>query len=124
MTPELTDEPLSPEDARVLIGQDDAAVVDIRDDPDAFAEGHLTGAVHVPGGDTESLPDELPDDKALLVVCESGDRSAEVAAKFRDEGRQATSIEGGMESWVSSGLPVQPRSETDFEGPELKQPGT
>ena len=115
---------MSPEDARVLIGRDEADVIDIREDEETFAKGHLTGAVHVPGGDLESLPDDLSQDSTLLVVCESGERSAEVAAKFRDEGRSATSIEGGMDSWVSSGLPVQPRVEEEFEGPELKQPGT
>ncbi|HEX2128840.1 MAG TPA: rhodanese-like domain-containing protein [Solirubrobacterales bacterium] len=124
MAPETPEGPLSPEDARVLIGSGDADVVDIRDDADAFAEGHLTGAVHAPGGDSESLPDDLSDDKTLVFVCESGERSAEVAAKLRDEGRKATSVDGGMKSWKSSGMPVQPRDEVEFEGPDLKAPGT
>jgi rhodanese-related sulfurtransferase len=124
VTEELSDEPLSPNDARVLVGKDEAKVVDIREDEEAFAERHLAGAVHVPGGDAEALPDDLSDDKPMLLVCESGERSAELAAKWRDDGRQVTSIEGGMEAWVSSGMPVQPDSRTEFQGPNLKPPGT
>ena len=124
MSAEQSDEPLDPEDARVLIGRGEANVIDIREDEDAFAEGHVTGAVHVPGGESDSMPDDLSDDKVLVFVCESGERSAEVADRYREEGRRVTSIDGGMKAWVSDGMPVQPRAEAEFEGPELKHPGS
>ncbi len=121
--PEVADEPLSPDDARVLIGRGEVDVIDIREDQDVFAEGHVVGAAHVPGGDRDSLPDDLSQDRPLVVVCESGERSAEVAEKLREERESVTSIEGGMEAWVGTGHPVQPDARTEFEGPTLKQPG-
>ena len=124
MTSEQTDEPLSPEDARVLIGKEGAKVIDIREDEDAFAEGHLAGAAHVPGGDREALPDDLSQDQTLVLVCESGERSAELAAEWREDGRSVTSLEGGMEAWKGSGMPIQPNPGSEFEGPELRPPGT
>ena len=124
MTAELSDEPLSPDDARTLIGKDEADVIDIREDEDAFAEAHLAGAAHVPGGDSEALPDDLSEDKTIVLVCESGERSAELAAKWREDGRSATSIQGGMRAWKSSGMPVQPHPGSEFEGPNLRPPGT
>jgi rhodanese-related sulfurtransferase len=123
VTDEPTDEPLSPDDARVMIGSDDADVVDIRDDEDAFAEGHLAGAVHIPGGDSP-LPDDFSEDKTIVLVCEDGEQSAELASTWREDGRRATSIEGGMKAWRNSGMPVQPGSRAEFEGPDLRPPGT
>ena len=124
MTSEEKDGPLSPDDARVLVGSGEAQVIDIRDDADAFAESHLAGAVHVPGGDPESLPDDVADDKVLLLVCEAGERSSELAEKWQGEGRRVAYVEGGMEAWASSGMPMQPREEAEFQGPTLKPPGT
>jgi rhodanese-related sulfurtransferase len=123
-SPEVTDEPLSPEDARILIGRNEVDVIDIREDGDAFAEGHLAGATHVPGGNSDSLPADLSGERALIIVCESGEQSAEVAERFRKDGRDATSIDGGMDAWRGAGLPVQPTNEAEFQGPKLKTPGT
>jgi rhodanese-related sulfurtransferase len=124
MAPDKPDQPLSPEDARTMIGSGEAEVIDIREDEEAFAEGHLVGAAHVPGGDPDSLPDDLSEEKTLVVVCETGERSAEVAEQLRERREGVTSIEGGMKSWVSEGLPVQPDARTEFQGPKLKTPGT
>jgi rhodanese-related sulfurtransferase len=121
---EQTDQPLSPEDARVMIGSDDAQVVDIRDDEDAFADGHVAGAVHIPGGDSQPLPDDFSEDKTIVLVCEDGKQSAELASSWREDGRTVTSVEGGMNAWRNSGMPVQPGSRAEFEGPDLRPPGT
>ena len=124
MPSEETEGPLSPDDARLLVGNAEAQVIDIREDADAFAEGHLAGAVHVPGGDPEALPDDISEDKVLLLVCEAGERSADLAEKWQDEGRRVAYVQGGMEAWASSGMPTQPRDEAEFDGPDLRPPGT
>ena len=121
---EIGDEPVSPKDARLLIARNEADVIDIRSDEEAFGHEHVPGARRMDGGDEEALKAELPEDGQVLLVCESGERSAELAATLRDEGRSVGSIEGGLESWKSAGLPVQPGSDKEFEGPSGKLPGT
>lgn len=119
---EVTDEPLEAKEAHLRVGRDEVDVIDVRD-LEAFADGHIPGARHLAEDEVESLKDQLPDDKPALLVCESGERSAELAAKLRDEGQNATSIDGGMESWTSDKLPVQPASDFEFEGPGNQPPG-
>lgn len=123
-SPEIGDEPLSPDDARILIARNEADVIDIRGDEDAFSHEHVPGARRLDGDDEQALKDELPEEGDIVLVCESGERSAELAATLRDEGRNVVSIDGGLESWKSAGLPVQPNTDVEFPGPEFKPPGT
>jgi rhodanese-related sulfurtransferase len=58
----------------------------------------------------------------MVIVCADGERSAKLAARLREEGRDAASIDGGMEAWAKEGLPVQPRPDEEFEGPDYSKP--
>ena len=50
---------------------------------------------------------ELPADRALLVVCRTGARSAAVTSFLLRAGRQdVVNVAGGMEAWEAAGLPV------------------
>jgi rhodanese-related sulfurtransferase len=44
----------------------------------------------------------------VIVACEDGNRSAEVAEQIAADGREAVSLEGGMASWRSDDQPMQP----------------
>jgi rhodanese-related sulfurtransferase len=58
-----------------------------------------------------------------VVVGADGERSAMLAARLREEGKAAASIEGGMQAWRKEGLPVQPRPDEEFEGPDYTGAG-
>jgi rhodanese-related sulfurtransferase len=122
MTPEQLAESLSAEDARTLIASgEEATVVDIRPDEE-WDEGRIAGAEHHTEETViESLGD-LPADTPMVIVCADGERSAKLAARLREEGRDAASIDGGMEAWAKEGLPVQPRPDEEFEGPDYSKP--
>ena len=120
---DIGDEPVAPDDARVLIARDKADVIDIRGDEEAFADEHVPGSRRLDPADKEALSQELPEDRPVVLVCESGEESAELAATLREDGRTVVSIEGGMDSWKSAGLPVQPNTDEEFPGPEFKPPG-
>lgn len=109
-TKTLGGQTLSTEDARVAIAGGDCRVLDLRAEEE-FGEAHISGALNAP--DAEELPEELPHDEPVIVVCADGERSATLADDLREKGVEAASIEGGMDSWLSDGLPVQPS--IDFE---------
>jgi rhodanese-related sulfurtransferase len=116
MTTKL-DEILSPEDAREAAASD-GRTLDIRDD-DQWEEGRVPGALHVTEEEVLERLDDIPEDVTVVVVCEDGERSAKLAAKLRDAGRQAASIEGGMKAWKKDrNLPLEPRPDEEFEGPD------
>ncbi len=121
---DIGDEPVKPDDARVLIARNQADVIDIRGDEEAFASEHVPGSRHVASDDKETLNEQLPEDRPVVLVCESGEQSAELATTLRENGRTVVTIEGGIDSWKSAGLPVQPNTDEEFPGPEFKPPGT
>jgi rhodanese-related sulfurtransferase len=57
----------------------------------------------------------------VIVACEDGERSAEVAEQLRGQGYEAASIEGGLGAWSSEKLPLQPAEDQEYEGP--RRPG-
>jgi rhodanese-related sulfurtransferase len=114
-------ETISAEEARKLVaGPDSVKILDLRPQEE-FAEGHITGAENVDPGDLDSAVSGLSKHEPLIVVCADGERSGELAARLRDEGFDAAIIRGGMDSWTSDDLPIQPREEEEFEGP--RRPG-
>ena len=84
---------------------DDAFVLDVRE-PDEWAAGHIEGATLIPLGELAGRLDEVPTDREVVVVCRSGNRSAQgrdslLAAGYSD----VTSMAGGMNDWIAAGEP-------------------
>jgi glyoxylase-like metal-dependent hydrolase (beta-lactamase superfamily II)/rhodanese-related sulfurtransferase len=83
-------------------------LLDVRE-KDAFAEGHIPGARHLPRGQLElRVNSELPDPtQRILVVCEFGRVSTLAAATLRELGyTRAAALDGGIKAWRESGLPM------------------
>jgi rhodanese-related sulfurtransferase len=84
---------------------DGAFVLDVRE-PDEWAAGHIDGATLIPLGELEARAAELPDDTDIVVVCRSGNRSAQGRDILRDAGfDEVTSMAGGMSDWIAAGQP-------------------
>jgi rhodanese-related sulfurtransferase len=86
--------------------QSGSLILDVRQ-PDEWATGHIEGATLIPLGELQARSGELPRDRSIVVVCRSGNRSAQgrdilLAAGFT----QVTSLAGGMTDWIAAGLPV------------------
>src|SRR3954453_16873812 len=84
---------------------EDAVVLDVRED-DEWVHGHIEGATHVPMGDVPSRLEDLPEGDPLYVTCRSGGRSARVAARLNQNGRDAVNVGGGMGEWEAGGRPL------------------
>ncbi|MEZ5114832.1 MAG: rhodanese-like domain-containing protein [Candidatus Nanopelagicales bacterium] len=82
-----------------------ARIVDVRERYE-FDSGHVPGAVHIPMHTIPLRMDELPTDGDLYLICESGNRSWQVAAFLARHDITAINVEGGTGAWRWSGLPL------------------
>ena len=126
MTDLQPDSPVEPERARLLIARHEAVSIDLRGEQ-ASETGHAPGAAIVMDGNLDEAIDRsrAGEDMPVLVFCEDGKLSGQAAQELAERGIDAAPVKGGWDNWVATGQPVQPRRETEFEGPDLsKQPGT
>lgn len=83
-----------------------AFILDVRQ-PEEWAEGHIEGATLIPLDQLGNRLNEIPKDSNIVVVCRSGNRSAQGRDLLLLNGfTQVTSMAGGMNGWQSAGLPV------------------
>ncbi len=82
-------------------------LVDIRE-PEEFERGHPAGVLHIPMGDIFERMDELAEMTPLLLICNSGNRSAMLAEWLIEEGfhpNDVTNVIGGVIAWQIHQLP-------------------
>jgi rhodanese-related sulfurtransferase len=103
---ELPDE-ISPAELAAVYKAGGVTVVDVREEWE-YAEGHIPGAVLIPLG---SLPDrvsEIPTDRPVVLVCRSGNRSAQAYQLLTERGfDNVTNMLGGMNQWQAAGFAVE-----------------
>lgn len=75
-----------------------ALLVDVRTERE-WTAGHLEGAVHIPVDELGERMSELPSDRALIVYCASGARSARAAGALRAANYDVHDL-GGMSRWA------------------------
>jgi rhodanese-related sulfurtransferase len=83
-----------------------AFLLDVREQSE-WNEAQINGAVLVPLGQLSTRLSEIPADRDVLIICRSGNRSAQARDVLRAAGYpNTTSINGGMNAWITAGLPV------------------
>jgi glyoxylase-like metal-dependent hydrolase (beta-lactamase superfamily II)/rhodanese-related sulfurtransferase len=86
----------------------DALVLDVRE-REAFAAGHIPGALNLPRGQLEWQADrQLPDpNRRILVCCGNGEMATLAAATLRELGfAHAAVLQGGLKAWQKKGFPL------------------
>jgi len=74
---------------------------------DEFAAGHADGATCIPLPDLERRAGDIPTDRPVLVMCQSGGRSAIAAERLRALGMDnIIDVSGGFNAWRQAGLPT------------------
>jgi glyoxylase-like metal-dependent hydrolase (beta-lactamase superfamily II) len=97
-------------DAEELAANKDALVLDVREH-EAFAAGHIPGALNLPRGQLEWQVDrQLPDpNRRILVCCGNGEMATLAAATLRELGfARASVLRGGLAAWQDKGFPLSP----------------
>ncbi len=83
-----------------------AFLLDVRT-VEEWNQGHVDGAVLIPLDQLDGRVNEIPKDQDVLIICRSGNRSAEARNLLRSAGlKRTTSISGGINEWTTKGLPV------------------
>ncbi len=83
-----------------------AFILDVRE-PSEWEQGHIPGATLVPLGQLSNRLSEVPRDQEVVVVCHSGNRSAQGRDVLLKAGyTTVTSMAGGMTQWQAAGDPV------------------
>ena len=110
---------ITPEEARALMAQG-ALVVDVRDAPEVEKTGKVAGALHVSRGMLEFRADPASPyhdktfgkDKAIIVYCASGGRSALSGKTLKDLGYSDVRNLGAFKDWAENGgavdHPIEP----------------
>lgn len=85
----------------------EVTVLDVRGSGE-YAEAHIPGALNVPIGFIPLRLDEIPEDKPLVVHCQSGVRSSIAASVLQRHGRtNLKNFVGSFGEWSSAGKPVE-----------------
>ena len=82
--------------------------IDVRE-PEEWEQVHIPGATLIPLGQLQDRLDEVPDDRQIVVVCRSGNRSLTGAGILLDAGfdvAEVASMAGGVTEWETKGYPV------------------
>jgi len=82
----------------------EVTVIDVRE-PMEYASGHISGSLNVPLGRITQA--DLPNGP-LVLVCQSGNRSAKAIAKVVGRGHPhpVWDLQGGVPGWQQAGFPV------------------
>ncbi len=81
-----------------------AFILDVRE-PDEWNDSHIPGATLIPLGELASRVNEVPQDQEVVVVCRSGNRSAQGRDILLSAGfENVTSMAGGINQWKTAGL--------------------
>lgn len=82
-------------------------ILDVRDIRHFRSAGHIAGAHHCYVGELSRHPDEIPEDRPVFVVCDSGFKGSLGAGFLAAHGfRNVANVLGGMQAWAKAGFPV------------------
>jgi rhodanese-related sulfurtransferase len=106
---------ITPAQARDLMAKGDALIVDVRDAPEVEKSGKVAGAVHVSRGMLEFRADpqspyhdkKFAKDKAVIVYCASGGRSALAGKALKELGYDRVYNLGAFKDWAEGGGEVE-----------------
>lgn len=97
-------ETVSPSKAKEA--QDQGAVlIDVRESHE-YRSGHAPGAKHISVQVIERRLGEIPKERQIVVMCQSGMRSQRAADILSRNGYQVLNVSGGMIGWQRAGLKV------------------
>ena len=96
-------------EALQMINHKNALVLDVREESE-YKSGHILNAKWIPLGNLSDRTGELERyrEQDIVVVCRSGNRSANACALLVKKGfAQAVNMSGGVMAWQKSNLPLE-----------------
>lgn len=107
---------ITPMEVLSLMAQEDALLLDVRDPHEVAQSGKLKGAKNVSRGMLEFRADpgtpyhdpDIRKDRALVVYCASGGRSALACKTLKDMGYERVHNLGGFKDAAEAGIETEP----------------
>ncbi len=82
-------------------------LLDVRE-PDEYRDAHVPDSVLVPLGQLAYKISDLPRDRPIVALCQTGSRSSVAISMLRRAGfTNVENMHGGMVSWARSGGPMK-----------------
>ena len=81
-------------------------MLDVREDEE-YAAGHVPGAHHIPMSQVQERIAELPRDRPVMVICQSGGRSRAAVEFLTSQGVEAVNVSEGTGGWAGRGWPLE-----------------
>ena len=100
---------VDPLQATQMVNHEGALFIDVRED-DEYRQGHIVNALHVPLSRLQERITSLDrhKNKPVIVVCQTGHRSARGFSLMRKHGFEAVyNLRGGIQAWKSANLPLK-----------------
>lgn len=98
---------VTPKMVEALRAAGEAVIIDVRE-ADEYATGRIPGSMWIPLGELASRTDEVPTDVPVVMVCRSGNRSAEAVKILQRAGfTNIHNMTGGMIEWNAAGYMVE-----------------
>lgn len=82
-----------------------AMLIDVRESSE-YRSGHAPGARHISVQVIERRLSEIPKERQIVVMCQSGMRSQRAAEILSRNGYQVLNVSGGIIGWQRAGLKV------------------
>lgn len=91
---------ITPETLKQMMETDkNLIIVDVREEAE-YVDGHIAGSQLVPMSEFQSRVSEIPKDKKVALVCQSGSRSSMATEYLVQLGyNQVYNLDGGMMTW-------------------------
>jgi rhodanese-related sulfurtransferase len=87
------------EEAKQLIDSKEVVVLDVRT-PEEYQDGHIPNAILIPLQELENKLNDLDKEEPYLVVCRSGNRSAQASEILTSNSfANIYNMAGGMSDW-------------------------
>jgi rhodanese-related sulfurtransferase len=84
-----------------------AALIDVREVYE-YKRGHAKGAKNIPLSQLQQRVKEIPQDRDVLLICQSGNRSMQAARFLQQHGiSRVSNVTGGTITWLSQKLPME-----------------
>ena len=102
---------ISPKQAALMLANGEAILIDVRS-PEEFASHHIAYASSLPLDNVDKLIGQMkiPPERKIIFQCLKGKRGemacVNVNACKACEGNEIFNMDGGIENWIKSGLPV------------------
>jgi rhodanese-related sulfurtransferase len=98
---------VNPEQVSNQLRQKPAPIlVDVRQ-PEEYIQGHIGGAKLIPLSELRQRLTELPNNREIICVCRSGNRSDFAARQLDSAGYKVSNLQGGMIAWARAGHPIK-----------------